>query len=67
LAEARQELISAARRRASPAPFEELNFALVLFGRSSRVERPEVTSLSGFWVGFARIEPEPTGFQLADH
>ncbi len=46
---------------------EVLNSALVLFRFLERLERTQVTTLTGFRVGLARIEPVLAGFELSDH
>ena len=46
---------------------EVLNFALVLLGLLARVKRAKVSTLTGLWIYFARIEPVSTGWELPDH
>jgi hypothetical protein len=48
-------------------PFEILHGALVFFRRRAGFEGSEVTSLAGFRVDFAGIEPVFPRLQFSDH
>jgi hypothetical protein len=47
--------------------FEELHRALVLLCLGARTEGPEIASLAGTGVAFARVQTIFSRFELADH
>jgi hypothetical protein len=54
-------------RSPSPSAFEVLYRPFVLFCRFSRIEGAQVSSLAGFGIYFARIEPVLAGLQFPNH
>jgi hypothetical protein len=48
-------------------PLEELDRALVFFGRVARTKGPQVSASAGFRIGLPGIEAELTGFEFSDH
>ena len=49
------------------AVLEELHRTLMLFGCRASLEGAEVSPPPGVRIGLARVQPIPSGFQLADH
>ena len=46
---------------------EELDSALVLFGRFARAECAQIFSPPGFRIQFSRIEAVPSGLKFSNH
>ena len=47
--------------------FEELDRPLMFFGCGATAERPQVPSLSGFWIFLSRVEPVGARREFSDH
>jgi hypothetical protein len=48
-------------------PLEVLHFAFVVFGCSTRLERPEIASLACTRIKFSRVEAIVAGGEFTDH